>query len=318
MGYTHLSQSERYQIQRQFNAGLSRGQIAAGLGRNKSTVSRELRRNAREVGTYAAREAHQRSVGRRQAANAQPRIDAPAWATVVAKLREQWSPAQIAGSGVVAISHERIYQHIAHDRQQGGTLWRELRRRKSYRRRRCGTPRDRQRFRGRRIEERPPGIEKRWRVGDWEGDTMVGRGPARLVTLVDRKSGFTRIWRVANGEAGTVMRAVIAALAPLAERVHTLTWDNGSEFAKHELIDLALEAKSYFAQPYSSWQRGTNENGNGLIRQYCPKRSDLDTFDDAFIQRVEDKLNDRPRKRLGFRTPREVFERSFKRVALRS
>jgi IS30 family transposase len=318
MGYTHLSQSERYQIQRQYKAGLSRRQIAEGMGRAVTTISRELRRNANEAGKYTAREAHRESVRRRHRASARPRLDAATWKVVEARLREQWSPQQIAGTAEVAISHERIYRHIANDRQQGGSLWRELRRRKARRRHRCGTPRQRQRFRGRRIQERPVGVEKRWRVGDWEGDTIVGRGTARLVTLVDRKSGFTRIRRVANGEADTVMRAVVAALAPLAKRVHTLTWDNGSEFAKHELIDLALAAKSYFADPYASWQRGTNENGNGLIRQYCPKGCDLGTFDDAFIQAVEDKLNDRPRKRLGFRTPREVFERSFKRVALRS
>ncbi|CAM5272424.1 IS30 family transposase [Rhodanobacter lindaniclasticus] len=318
MGYTHLSQDERYKIQQLRKAGLTNAQVAEALGRSSTTVDRELRRNANKAGEYTAREAHRQSVQRRHAASSCPRIDAAAWGRVEARLREQWSPAQIAGAGEVAISHERIYRHIAHDRRQGGSLWRELRRRKTYRRHRCGTPRERQRFRGRRIEERPAGVEKRWRVGDWEGDTIVGRGTTRLVTLVDRKSGFTRIRRVANGEADTVMRAVVAVLAPIAARVHTLTWDNGSEFAKHELIDLALEAKSYFAQPYASWQRGTNENGNGLIRQYCPKGSDLSSFDDAFIQGVEDKLNDRPRKRLGFRTPREVFERSFKRTALRN
>lgn len=161
-------------------------------------------------------------------------------------------------------------------------------------------------------------METRWRVGDWEGDTIVGQGPARLVTLVDRKSGFTRIQRVANGEADTVMRVVVNLLTPVKRRVHTITWDNGSEFAKHEVIDLALEAKSYFARPYASWQRSTNENGNGLIRQYCPKGSDLSTFDDDYIRMVEDKFNDRPRKRLAFQTPRGVFERAFKRAALRS
>lgn len=318
MGYTHLSQSERYQIQRQHKAGMSCRQIAEEMMRAVTTISREMKRNAKAAGDYKARFAQRRSVDRRHAASAIQRIDAEVWKVVEARLHEQWSPAQIAGGGGVAISHERIYQYTAQDRQQGGSLWRELRRRKARRRHRCGTPRERQRFRGRHIQERPEGVARRWRVGDWEGDTVVGQGTARLVTLVDRKSGYTRIRRVPNGTAAVVMRATIDALAPIAKRVHTITWDNGSEFAEHEVIDLALGAKSYFADPYSSWQRGTNENGNGLIRQYCPKGCDLSTFDDAFIQVIEDKLNDRPRKRLGFRTPREVFERSFKRVALRS
>src|SRR3546814_11777211 len=138
-------------------------------------------------------------------------------------------------------------------------------------RHRCGHPRQRQRFHGRRIAERPAGIETRWRVGDWEGDTIVGQGTTRLVTLADRKSGFTRIRRVPNGEARTVARAVIHALHPLAARVHTVTWDNGREFAEHALIDVALPAKRYFADPYSYWQPVTHTNDNGPPRQYFPK-----------------------------------------------
>ena len=141
---------------------------------------------------------------------------------------------------------------------------------------------------------------------------------ARIVTLVDRKSGFARVQRVVNGEADSVTRAIVSVLYPLHARVHTLTWDNGSEFAEHRLIDFALEANSYFAMPYASWQRGCNENFNGLLRQYVPKGCDISTFTDAQIQHIEDKLNQRPRKRLGYRTPQQVFEQSFKRVALRS
>ena len=155
-------------------------------------------------------------------------------------------------------------------------------------------------------------------MGDWEGDTIVGKGLARVVTLVDQKSGLLRIRRVPNGEAATGMCAIVHALHPLRARVHTLTWDNGSEFADHALVDITLAAKSYFAEPYSSWQRGTNENTNGPIRQYLPKRCDLGACSDADIQVIEDKLNRRPRKRLGFRTPQQVFDASFNRGALRS
>lgn len=149
MSYTHLSQSERYRIQRQHKAGLSNRQIAESFGRSATTVDRELRRNADDGHLYTAREAHWRSVQRRHAASAVARIDEGTWKAVETKLREQWSPMQIVGSGVVAISHERIYRYIADDRQQGGSLWRELRRRKTCRRHRCGTPRQRQRFGGR-------------------------------------------------------------------------------------------------------------------------------------------------------------------------
>jgi IS30 family transposase len=155
-------------------------------------------------------------------------------------------------------------------------------------------------------------------VGDWEGDTIVGKGLSRIDTLVDRKSGLLRMRHVLNGEPDTVMRAVVHALHFLRARVHTLTWGNGSEFAEHAVIDIALHAKSYFAEPYSSWQRGTNENTNGLIRQLLPKRCDLGAYSDDDIQAIEDKLNQRPSKRLGFRKPQQVFDASFNRGALRS
>ncbi len=222
------------------------------------------------------------------------------WAAVEARFTaEQWSPVQIASEE--SISHERLYQHIAADRQRGGT------------------PRQRQRFRGRRIAERPGIVETRKRVSDWEGDTIVGNGLARIVTLVERKFGLLRMRLVPNGEANTVMRAIVHALHPLQDRVHSLTWENGSEFAQHTLVDIVLTAKSYFAELYSSWQRGTNENTNGLIRQHLPKECDLSAYSDADIQAIEDKINQRPRKRLDFRTPQHVFDiSSFNRGALHS
>jgi IS30 family transposase len=318
MSYTHLSQDERDQIQHLHRGSFSAREIGAQLGRAAPTISRELRRNRDEAAKYSARTAQRQSTKRRHAASAQARIGLDQWAAVEARLiADQWSPVQIASEA--SISHERIYQHIAADRQRGGELWRHLRCRKQRRRRhRCGTPRQRQRFRGRRIAERPAIVETRKRVGDWEGDTIVGKGLARVVTLVDRKSGLLRMRLVPNGEADTVMRAIVHALHPLQARVHTLTWDNGSEFAQHALVDIVLTARSYFAEPYSSWQRGSNENTNGLIRQYLPKGCDLSVYSDASIQAIEDKLNRRPRKRLDFRTPQHVFDISFSRGALRS
>lgn len=317
MTYTHLSQEERYQIQCLRKGGWSTGRIGELMRRNKSTIARELRRNLNPDGAYAYRLAQQHSVERRRAASARPRITAETWKAVEARLCEDWSPEQIAGAGALRVSHERIYQYVVADQARGGTLWQHLRRRRRSYRRRFGPPRGHQRFGGRRIGERPAGVARRWRVGDWEGDTIVGAGSARLVTLVDRKSGFARLQRVPDGKAETVAAAVLQVLYPLQARVHTITWDNGSEFAAHPLIDVALEAKSYFADPYSAWQRGCDENLNGLVRQYAPKGCDLSTLSDADVRRIEDKLNHRPRKRLGFRTPMDVFETSFNRVALR-
>lgn len=316
MVYTHLSQDERYQIQCLHDGGFTAREIACELGRAPSTISRELARNVMDGMTYRAKSAQRQSTLRRHAASSQPRIDPSRWQAVEARLMEDWSPEQIAAEA--GISHERIYQHVASDRRRGGTLWQHLRRRKRRRRHRCGTPRERQRFRGRRIATRPAVVAQRKRVGDWEGDTVVGKGRGRIVTLVERKSGFARLRRVAEGTADTVARAVIHALYPLGRRVHTVTWDNGSEFAEHGLIDIAVGSKSYFADPYSSWQRGCNENLNGLLRQYLPKGCDLGKITDEELQIIEDRINNRPRKRLGFRTPQQVFEASFNRGALRS
>ena len=223
MSYTHLSQEERYQIRWLRRGGWSLEDIAAELQRAGSTISRELRRNATPEGAYDHRYAQRQAVQRRHSASALPRIDAQTWATVEERLREDWSPEQIAGADEVAISVERIYQHIATDRQRGGTLWQHLRRRKRRRRHRCGTPRERQRFGGRRIHERPVIVEQRGRVGDFEGDTIVGRGPARIVTLVDRKSGWVRLRKVPDGTATAVAEAVLSVLHPVHARVHTLT-----------------------------------------------------------------------------------------------
>jgi IS30 family transposase len=318
MSYTHLSQDERYQIQHLHGGGFSSREIASELARDGSTIRRELRRNADSDGGYAARPAQRRSVQRRHEASAQPRIDALQWTQVEARLAEGWSPDQIAGSGEVTMSHERIYQHIGDDRQRGGTLWKFLRRRKRRRRNRCGTPRQRQRFGGRRIAKRPAIVQTRCRVGDWEGDTIVGKGLARVVTLVERKTLYVRLRRVPCGEAGPTALAILHALYPLRKRVHTLTWDNGSEFAQHARIDIALDATSYFADPFSSWQRGCNENTNGLLRQYLPKGGDLGAITEEQLQQIEDRLNQRPRKRLGYRTPQAMFDASFNRGALRS
>ena len=199
MSYTHLSQYERYQIQLLHRGGFSSRAIGEQIARSPSTIRRELWRNAQGA-PYEARQAQLQSERRRRAASARPRIAESVWSIVREQLAQDLSPEQIVGSRVASISHERIYQYIEADRKAGGSLWTRLRCHKRRRQRRCGTRRQRQRFGGRRISERPAIVQTRDRVGDWEGDTIVGKGAARIVTLVERKTGLARLRRVDSGE----------------------------------------------------------------------------------------------------------------------
>ncbi len=308
--YTQLTREERYQISALVKAGHSQKEIAEILGRSKSTISRELRRN-RGLRGYRPKQANRLALARRQG-KARPRIDEHTWAQVEQLLREEWSPEQISGwfelTGVAPISHEWIYQRVLQDKRRGGALYRHLRCQKG-RRKRYGSYERRGRLTNRvSIEERPMVVERRSRLGDWELDTIVGKGQRQaLVSLTERKSRLALIAKVPTKGAQGVMEAVIGLLRPLADRVYTITSDNGKEFARHEEIAEALGAAYYFAHPYASWERGLNENTNGLIRQYFPKGSEFGPITDEQVQRVIDKLNNRPRKCLGFKTPNQVF-----------
>lgn len=210
--------------------------------------------------------------------------------------------------GRPAASHERIYQYIYSDKRRGGTLHLRLRCRK-VRRKRYGTPSRRGQIPNRvSIEARPAVVEAKRRLGDWEADTIIGRGhQSALVSLTERKSKLTLLQKVERRSAAEVARASLALLGPLADKVRTITSDNGKEFAHHERIARGLGARFNFAHPYASWERGLNENTHGLVRQYFPKRHDFTTVTDAEVARVVERLNDRPRKTLGFRTPNGVF-----------
>jgi len=322
-GYTQLTQEERYQIHALMKAGHEQTEISGILGRSKSTISRELRRN-RGLRGYRPRQAQQRALARRYA-KARPRIGHRIWQQVEALIREDWSPEQVAGrlqmEQGVGISHEWIYPHIYADKRSGGDLYRHLRCQKP-RRKRYGSYDRRGRIPNQvSIDQRPAIVEARRRFGDWEGDTVIGKGHrGALVTLVERKSRFTVLRAVLRKTAEAVHHAVTAGLTPHKDRVHTLTYDNGREFSAHADMARDLDARVYFAHPYASWERGLNENTNGLIRQYFPKHRDLTTVTDADIAQVMDKLNHRPRKSLSFRTPYEVFfkTRTSLTVALQS
>jgi len=311
MNYAHLTQDQRYQIFALLKAKTPKARIAEILGVHKSTISRELRRNAGAYHKYHPALAHRFALDRRRE-KVPPRISRQTWARVDEKLRLDWSPEQIAGwlksQGLPRVSHERIYQHVQHDRDwRHGDLYKHLRhgqkRRRQYGSYKRGGPiRDRVG-----IEERPEVVDQRVRVGDWEADTVIGKGPEVLVTAVERRSRLTRMTRAARRGAEEVETAMVALLARLADRVHTITADNGSEFARHASIASCLKTCFFFAHPYASWERGLNENTNGLIRQYFPKKFDFRNATDEEIQAAEDKLNNRPRKALGFKSPNEVF-----------
>lgn len=320
MNYTHLTQDERYQIAILLKAGHKQSEIACLMNRHKSTISRELARNRGQRG-YRPRQAHQLAVARMRATANARRVEPSAWDFARAKLAEQWSPEQISGflkvQGLPGVSHETLYQRIYADKRSGGNLWRHLRCQK-LRRKRYGRHDRRGTIPGRiSIERRPPGVEARIRVGHWEGDTIIGANHRQaLVSLVERKSRYTLLAKVERKTAELVGKAVTHLLKPFKARVHSLTTDNGKEFAAHQSIAQQLDAAFYFAHPYASWERGTNENTNGLVRQYFPKKRRFDTIDDKEVRLAMDRLNHRPRKCLGFRTPHEVFMQSLSRVAL--
>jgi len=309
-GYTQLTREERYQIYILKKDNYSQTQIAELLERDKSTISRELLRNQGLRG-YRPKQAHNLALTRRYT-KARSRLGREVWQQVEALIQQQWSPEQIVGRLAmeqgVRISHEWIYQHIYSDKRSGGDLHRHLRCQKK-RRKRYGSY-DRRGIIPRQvsIDERPAVVNARSRLGDWEGDTVIGKDhQGALVTLVERKSLYTVMQGVAHKTADAVHNAVTELLTPLTDLVHTITYDNGREFAEHEGMAKDLDADIYFAHPYSSWERGVNENTNGLIRQYFPKNRNLTTVTDEEIEQATDRLNHRPRKTLDYRTPYEVL-----------
>ncbi len=209
---------------------------------------------------------------------------------------------------VFRISHEWIYQYILADKYTGGSLYRHLRCQKA-RRKRYGSYDRRGKLPNRvSIEQRPAIVDTRMRLGDWEVDTIIGKGHRKaIMTLTERKSRLALLRKVERKTAQAVGDAVIDLLKPLADRTHTITSDNGREFAHHERIAESLEKNIYFAYPYASWERGSNENMNGPVRQYFPKKRGFITITDEEIEMVMHRLNNRPRKCLDFRTPNQVF-----------
>lgn len=316
MNYKQLAREQRYQIYGLMKAGHNQTQIAANLGCHKSTISRELRRN-RGLKGYRPYQADELAFDR-QCEAYRSRIAWQTWQQVERLLRQEWSPEQIAGylklTKQPTVSHECIYLYIYAEKRRGGTLHRHLRSQKKQRKRYNGYIRRGQIPNRTSIEQRPQIVARKGRFGDWEADTIIGaRHKGGILSVVERKTKLVRLRQLTTKSATEMKDASIELLTPLAAKVHTITVDNGKEFCDHELIAAALKARIYFAHPYASWERGLNENTNGLVRQYFPKKYDFTKITEEELQRVEDLLNNRPRKTLGYLTPNEA---SFKQLSV--
>lgn len=316
--FTQLTQEQRYHISGLLKAGSLQKDIAISVGVHKSTISRELARNHGERG-YRPKQAEEFALKRRHEAPKRIKWTIELEDRVREKVLLDHSPDQIAGAlklEGINISHERIYQFILADKKSGGTLYTHLRRSHKKRKKRYGSHDRRGQIKNRvSIDERPKVVDKKERLGDWEGDTIIGKLQQKsIVTVVDRASRLTRIGKVATKHAPIVADIMINLLNPLAAITHTITLDNGKEFAHHERVSTALKVDIYFAHPYSSWERGLNENTNGLIRQYIKKGSSFEDITEERIKFIEDRLNNRPRKSLGYLTPNQVWNSAVARA----
>jgi len=310
MSYTQLTQLERYQIHALRGADYTLSEIAVELDRHTCTISRELKRNHSEEG-YLPAKAHELAQ-QRQRDKPRRRIAGHIRETVSILIKCDWSPEQIslwlAAEHETKVSHTWIYQYIYADKRSSGKLHTHLRCQKK-RRKRYGSNERRGQIRNRvSIEERPKVVAKRSRIGDWEIDTIIGaKRSGALLSLTERKSREVLLAKLPACSADEATYATLSLLIELKDEVHTITADNGKEFSGHEDIARVLEAEFYFAHPYSPWERGTNENANGLIRQYFPKNRDFSSITQAELDHTMERLNNRPRKCLGMKTPHEVL-----------
>lgn len=328
MSYTHLTEEERYHIDEMLRQGYKQNKIAQELGRNVSTLSRELNRNAGKNG-WRPKQANEQARNRlteRGKGNVK-KVDKEAWELAVQKLKtEQWSPEQISGwqkrNKISKISHESIYQRIRNDKSRGGDLHKYLRCQKK-RRKKYGTTDaghgcipDRVD-----IDERPKVVDTRKRIGDWEGDTVIGthKKGSVLATMVERKTRFLVATKAKDKTTHSVIGSINEKMKKFSQLTETVTFDNGKEFSGHKNLSNKLKCNVFFAKPYHSWERGTNENTNGLLRQYYPKGTDFNGISDKEIQKIVNKINNRPRKCLNYKTPAEVFSElaNKKGIALR-
>lgn len=312
MPYRQIAPEERYTIgiERKQARSISNAELARKLGRHPSTISRELRRNRCPDGGYRSERAQEKTNARRRSSRRNTRFTAKDWKLIDCLLARLLSPEQISGrlreERVLQISHETIYKHIWADKRKNGHLWLFLRQRLRYRKR-YGRYEKRGRVEGKRhITERPRTVERRRQIGHWEMDTVLGSGDQHcVVTLVERATGTLLLGKVRSRKAAHINAKLIELIEAHPGLFKTITADNGTEFHGYRDVEDATGVKIYFATPYHSWERGTNENTNGLIRQYLPKRTTMKRLTQARCNAIAGELNNRPRKRYCFWTPLE-------------
>ena len=316
MAYHQLTQEQRYLIVRSKVRGRSIREIAEILGRSPSTISRELRRNRNSAGGYCVEKAHSYAVARRRRCRRGSQFSEAVLHDVDQALRQRLSPEQVVGQfsrdGKPVPSHETIYRHIRRDKRKGGNLVSYTRIMSKVGRKRYRSRPARGVLHGKRhISERPACVDDRSRIGDWEGDTVMGKDTKHcLLTLVERKSGFTIIRLLQDRTTRAVTDAALLVIRNPEHIFNTITFDNGTEFHDYKELEKDGGPICYFATPYHSWERGTNENTNGLIRQYLPKGKCLANVTQAQCDWIADQLNQRPRKRLEFQTPERIYQKS--------
>ena len=317
MTYHQLTQEERYRITALRMCRCSRAEIARQLQRHPSTIGRELRRNVtHHDGDYRAEKAHSYATARRRRCRRRARFSATDMAQVARLVRRKFSPEQIVGvwqrTGGLRISHETIYRQIRWDKQAGGDLWRHTRILSKFGRKRYRSHDSRGVLPGKRpIGDRPVEVELRRRVGHWEGDTVMGSDMHHCVlTLVERKTGYAIIKKLKARTMHEVTHAASRAIRSHCRNFKTLTLDNGTEFHDYARLEQRFPLKVYFATPYHSWERGSNENFNGLLRQYLPRGTCMRTITQTRCNQIADELNHRPRKRHGFKSPATLYHRN--------
>lgn len=314
MTYDQLTLDERYTISKLRMAGFGAGRIGEIMGRHRSTIHREVERNSIAIldrTTYCPTKAQKKRNGRLRMSRRGRQHQVSEYVRVEQLLKKQWSPEQVASTlkkqGEFAISHQTIYRHVRRDWKAGGKLYLQLRHRYKRRKRHYGLER-RGRLQGKRmIDERPAEVEARQQPGHWEIDTVMGAGSEKpcIVTLVERATGYVLIGKLPNRTTMATNKRIIALIKASGLPFLTLTPDNGTEFHNYRAIETATGVTVYFAQPHHPWERGTNENTNGLIRQYLPKGVSMADVTQAQCNLIAYKLNTRPRKRYGYDTPQQ-------------
>lgn len=305
-----LTIEQRYQIEAYLKAGKSKDFISQQLKVHRSTIFRECKRNSLKHGGYSAKKAHEYTQDRKDRYYTNRTFTEECKNTVIKYLKEKWSPKQIVGyckrMAIPMVSHERIYQFIRDDKKAGGTLYKYCRHRLKKRKRPIGrhmpianrTP----------ISERPKEVDEKSRFGDWEMDTIIGaEQKGAILTLTERQTNFVFIRKLEGKWSEGVKEQVVNTLLPYKDFILTITTDNGPEFAEHLEITKRIESVVYFADPYSSWQKGAIENANKLIRQYIPKGENLNNYTQSQLTEIQHKINKRPREKLNFHSPKDIF-----------